>query len=105
MEVVVNEMLQLSSVQMYDAYQGAPFQLKVDILLYILNCPRIGKMFNISGSGAYKACLWCDIKGKCVHVEAIDRVRKHACMHVQFLIHDESLLRNIQLRSQKDGLP
>ena len=37
MEVIVDEILQLSSVQMYDAYQHAPFQIKVDVLLYILN--------------------------------------------------------------------
>ena len=61
---------------MYDAYQGAPFHLKVDILLYILDYPGIGKMFSISGSGAYEACLWCD-KGKCVHVVAIARIWEH----------------------------
>ena len=83
MEVVVDEILQLSSVQMYDAYRRAPFQLKVDVLL---DYPGIGKMFNISGSGAYKACLWCDIKGKCMHVILPTHMR------VSFNTHSHVLL-------------
>ena len=63
-EVLVDEIIQLCNVQMYDAYQGAPFDLKTEILLYILDYPGVGKTFRISGSGAYKGCLWCDIKGR-----------------------------------------
>lgn len=65
-EVLVDEIIQLSNVKMYDAYQQAPFKLKTDILLYILDYPGVGKMFRVTGSGAYKGCLWCDIKGKII---------------------------------------
>ena len=64
MQVVVDELLEFSaSKEIFDAYQGAPFKVKAQILLYILDYPCIGKVLKMSGSGAYKGCVWCDIKG------------------------------------------
>ena len=63
LEVFIDELLQLSGSTLFDAYQSAPFQLKVDVLLYVLDNPGLGKVLNMSGSGAYKGCMWCDIKG------------------------------------------
>lgn len=63
LEVLVDEMMHLSNATLYDAYKQANFNLKVEILLYILDYPGIGKVFNIHGAGSYKGCLWCDIKG------------------------------------------
>ncbi len=63
LEVLVDELMSLSSTKMYDAYKQAPFDLKVEVLFYILDYPGIGKVFNIHGAGSYKGCLWCDIKG------------------------------------------
>lgn len=68
LEVVVDEFLQLSGgTTLYDAYQGAPFKLKTEILLYVLDYPGLGKVMKMSGSGAYKGCLWCEIKGTYSH--------------------------------------
>ena len=53
LEVLIDEMLQLSGSTLFDSYQGASFQLKVEILLYILDYPGLGKTLNMSGSGAY----------------------------------------------------
>ena len=61
--VLVDELLLLSNAQMYDAYQKAPFSFKVNILTYVLDYPGIAKTFNLTGSGSYRACVWCDIKG------------------------------------------
>lgn len=63
LEVFIDELLLLSGSTLFDAYQSAPFQLKVDVLLYVLDYPGLGKALNMSGSGAYKGCMWCDIKG------------------------------------------
>lgn len=64
LEVCIDELLQLSDNKvLFDAYQGAPFKVKVEILLYVLDHPGLGKILKMSGSGAYKGCLWCDIKG------------------------------------------
>ena len=61
LEVFVDEMIQLSNAKLQDAYKH---DFKVEILLYILDNPGVGKVFNMHGAGSYKGCLWCDIKGK-----------------------------------------
>ena len=63
MEVFIDELLLLSGSTLFDAYQIAPFQLKLGVLLYVLDYPGLGKALNMSGFGAYKGCMWCDIKG------------------------------------------
>ena len=63
LEILVDELISLSNTTMFDAYQQATFELKVEILLHILDYPGIGKVFNICGAGAYKGCTWCDIQG------------------------------------------
>lgn len=66
LDVAVDELLKLSNLNFYDAYKVEPFKLKVEILLYVLDYPGIGKVFRMSGSGAYKGCVWCEIKGKAI---------------------------------------
>ena len=63
LEVLLDELITLSNATLYDAYQQATFQLKVEILLHILDYPGIAKVFNIADTGAYKGCAWCDIRG------------------------------------------
>ena len=66
MQVVVDELLELStSKEIFDAYQCAPFNVKAEILIFMLDYPCIGKVLKMSGSGAYKGCVWCEIKGIC----------------------------------------
>lgn len=64
LSILVDELLSITNQLVFDAYQGAPFKLKVDILLHILDYPGIGKVFNVMGANAYQACVWCEIKGK-----------------------------------------
>ena len=64
LDILVDELLSLSNKIVFDAYQGAPFQLKVDILMYVLDYPGISKVFNVLGANAYQACAWCQIQGK-----------------------------------------
>ena len=40
MDILVDELLELSSCSLYDAYQDAPFDCKVAVLLYILEYVR-----------------------------------------------------------------
>ena len=63
-EVMIDELIQISrSDAIYDAYKNEPFKLKVEILLYTLDYPGLGKVLKMLGSGAYKGCMWCEIKG------------------------------------------
>ena len=66
LEIVVDELLAISNRVIYDAYSKAPFQLKVDILLYTLDYPGINKVFGTMGSGSYQGCVWCEIEGKVI---------------------------------------
>ena len=61
--ILTDELLDLSGKTVYDAYKQEYFQLKANVLMHVLDYPGIGKLFNVSGSGAYKGCTWCDIKG------------------------------------------
>jgi len=63
LEVVADELQELNMLNIYDAFQNTIFNLKIEILLYVMDYPGIGKVFKVSGSGAYKGCIWCDIKG------------------------------------------
>lgn len=69
LEVLVDELLSLSNVVLYDAYKEVNFKLKVEVLFYCLDYPGIGKLFNFHGAGSYKGCLWCDIKGNFKRIE------------------------------------
>ena len=68
LELIVDELLSLADITLFDAYKGAPFKVKVELMLYILDYPGVCKIFNVSGSGAYKGCMWCDIKGVCTSI-------------------------------------
>ena len=61
--ILADELLNLSGKTVYDAYKCEYFQLKANVSMYVLDYPGMGKLFNVSGSGAYKGCTWCDIKG------------------------------------------
>lgn len=78
LEILVDELISLSNATIFDAYQRADFKLKVEILLHILDYPGIG---NITGSGAYKGCAWCEIRGMFVYVCA-------SCTLCNKLVHD-----------------
>ena len=64
LEVVVDKLLTLTDFKTFDAYRGAPFKLKAELLMYTLDYPGINKVFCVSGEGAYSGCVWCEIKGK-----------------------------------------
>jgi len=62
LDILVDELLEISASTIFDAYRNAPFTYKVE-LLYILGYPGICKLFGI-GSGAYNGCAWCHIQGR-----------------------------------------
>ena len=56
LSILVDELLSLSNRKLFDAYQNAPFQLKLEVFMFVLEYPGIGKVFNVMGSGAYQGC-------------------------------------------------
>ena len=63
LDILVDELLELSSCKFYDAYRNAPFECKVAVLLYILDYPGMCKTLSVVGSGGLKGCMFCDIRG------------------------------------------
>lgn len=64
LEIMVDELLEISNQRFYDSYQNVPFNLKVNVLLYVLDYPAIAKVFNVKGTNAYQGCAWCEIEGE-----------------------------------------
>ena len=60
LDILVYELLSLSNQRIFDSYSQAPFNLKVQILLHVLDYPGIGKVLSTVGSGGYKGCVWCE---------------------------------------------
>ena len=84
LDVVIDELLELSNVDAYDAYKDEHFKLKAEILLYILDYPAMGKVFKMSGTGAYKGCIWCEIKG----MYAYNAILVYACIICNYVCID-----------------
>ena len=64
LEVLVDELLEISGSTLYDAYSQAPFTLKVSVLLHILDYPGLGKVMGVVGSGGIQGCAFCDLSGE-----------------------------------------
>ena len=72
LEVLLDEIFFLCNSKIYDAYREAPFYVKVDIMNYILDYQGLGKVFSLTGTGSYRGCAWCMIKGQyCKHLSKV----------------------------------
>lgn len=63
-EVLVDELMQLSGTTFYDAYKGESFTFRVRLHNYVLDYPGLNKVFCSTGAGALQGCMWCEIVGK-----------------------------------------
>lgn len=72
LEVLVDEILYLSGCKLYDAYKKAPFSVKIEIMIYVLDYQGFGKVFSLTGTGSYRGCAWCMLKGQyCKHLSKV----------------------------------
>ena len=86
LDIMVDERLTLKGQQLYDAYRRAPFTFKCSVLSYVLDYPGIGKVFHVSGSGAYRGCTWRKIRDKYILVVASDRLESDSVNLVKCMI-------------------
>ena len=56
LEVLIDEIIYLGGYKLYDAYRKVPFNVKVEILIYVLDYQGFGKVFSLTGTGSYRAC-------------------------------------------------
>lgn len=72
LEVLLDEIIFLSGCKIYDAYKQAPFHVKEEIFIYILDYQGLGKVFSLTGTGSYRSCAWCMHKGQyCNHLKKV----------------------------------
>lgn len=103
LEILVDELLCLTDMRIYDAYRKEPFQVKAEVLLHVLDYQGIGKVFHLTGSGSYRGCSWCQIKGTyCTHLKKIiylgnrrylardSEIRKDTCNFPEKLTEDRA---------------
>lgn len=88
LEVMVDEILELSCSTIYDAYKEAPFICKTEILLHVLDYPGIGKVLSVVGSGGINGCMFCDIHGS-----RNEELNKTVYLQNRRFLHDASPLR------------
>ena len=69
LEIVVDEVLELSGATFFDAFRNASFTFKVALMSYVLDYPGLGKVFTAAGQTALQGCMWCEIRGKAIQTE------------------------------------
>ena len=68
-EILVDELLYLTKCKVVDAYLKAPVDIKIKVLLYVLDYPGLCKVFSQQGSGGLSGCHWCHMRGVyCSHL-------------------------------------
>ena len=64
LEIVVDEILELSGATFFDGLREAPFTFKVALMNYVPDYPGLGKVFTTSAQAALQGCMWCELRGK-----------------------------------------
>ena len=54
----------MASKSVLDANSKAPFLFRCEVLSHVLDYPGVGKVVNVLGSGAKRACAWGEILDK-----------------------------------------
>lgn len=65
LEIVVDELLDLSEATFYDGYRRAEFTFNIDIFNYVLDYPGLTKVLSAAGPNALQGCMWCEKRGTC----------------------------------------
>ena len=67
---MVDELLQLSSTRLYDAYSAAPLCIKLELLIYMMDFQGYSKYFRMSGVASLLPCNRCLIPSTRVRTNA-----------------------------------
>lgn len=74
LELVTDEILQLTEFPVFSSYAAAPVTVKVALLQFLYDIPAFSKVFHLSGHGALRSCPYCREVG-------------HRCKHLSKTIH------------------
>lgn len=59
--MMVYELIEVASTQLYSAYANAPLKVKVELLVYMMDFIGYTKYFQMLGPAAYRSCNMCNI--------------------------------------------
>lgn len=62
--VIVDELIKLSSSEIYSAHSGAPINVKVRLLVFMFDFQGYSKFFHMSGANAYLPCNVCLMRAR-----------------------------------------
>lgn len=65
LEIVVDELLDLSEATFYDGHWRAEFTFKIDIFNCVLDYPGLTHILSAPGPNALQGCMWCEKRGTC----------------------------------------
>ncbi len=63
LELMVDELLELTGSTMYNAYVNAPVEIKTSILHSVCDIPATAKVYSLAGAAALRACPFCNEVG------------------------------------------
>lgn len=61
-DLMVSELIELCSTELYSQYSKAPIRVKVSLLLYMMDFQGYSKYFHMSGAASYLPCNICLIR-------------------------------------------
>ncbi len=93
LNILVDELIEMSNTILFDAYRNAPFKCKVAVLLHILDYPGIGKVMSVVGSGGLQGCMFCNIQG-----ERNEVLQKTVYLQNRRFLSNESALRRSDIQ-------
>lgn len=62
--LLVDELLRLSSIRIYSAYQKAPITVKCKLLLHMMDYQGYAKFFHMLGANSYYPCNVCTVRSE-----------------------------------------
>lgn len=67
LEILIEELLDLTEFPLQNAYIGAPTTVKVALLQFLCDIPAYSKLLHLSGHSALRSCPYCNEVGHYCH--------------------------------------
>ncbi|VDI64678.1 Hypothetical predicted protein [Mytilus galloprovincialis] len=63
LDLLVDELLELTECTMFNAYRGAPTSVRIALLHYMCDIPAFSKILHVSSQAALRGCPYCKEEG------------------------------------------
>ena len=90
-EILVDELIFLTACKAYSVYDKAPVEIKLKLLLYVLDYPGLSKLFHQQGSGGISGCHWCHQRGVyCSHLHKTVYLGNRAYLEMSDILRQDT---------------